>query len=320
MSAGSLFNELRFGVPSISVVMTCYNRERHIEQAIRSIQAQVFDGTLEIVVADDLSSDQTVQLVAGMQAADPRIVLLRSDRRLGVSRNFARAIAHAKGTYLATLDDDDFWIDPGKCQRQFDYLEQHANVSGVFESVLIVDENGETIRDHVVAKVGRSLARYDFVSEYPLTTQTVMIRRSACAAFPEWGYATSMQDWVFAWQASQHGLFVCTGGISAAYRQSRASLWASMSPRKKLIAYFNMVELLNRQGALGVDQCARERQSAHADNAFRDYVDHKFSLWEAFMIAWVLSRRRVSRQYRDFLRKALWVLKTYCVRAKKGLV
>jgi len=304
--------------PAITVVMMCFNLEGYIEQAVRSVQAQAFDDVIEILVADDCSSDGTVDLVLKLQRADARVVLLRSNKRLGVAMNFARAIKHASGKYLALLDGDDFWTDTAKCQRQFDYLECHANIVGVYESVSIVDADGRYIRSHVVADVGHELSKRDFVSRFPLTTQTLMLRRMACQPFPEWGRATRSQDWVIAWQAATHGRFFCTGGISAAYRQLANSNWAGLSPRKKLKEYLDTTQLLNENGALDVDPDACERQYEHAYLALREYVDEKFSLREAVMMAWMLSFRRKQYNLWNFLTNAQWLVRTYYASLKRG--
>lgn len=304
--------------PAITVVMMCFNLEGYIEQAIQSVQGQVFDDAIEIMVADDCSTDSTVQRVLELQRVDPRVVLLRSEKRLGVALNFARAIAHARGKYLALLDGDDFWTDPAKCQRQFDYLECHANIVGVYESVSIVDSGGSLMLRHVVAEIGHELAQRDFVSRFPLTTQTLMLRRTVCHPFPEWGRATRSQDWVIAWQASAHGRFVCTGGISAAYRQLANSNWAGLSPRRKLKEYLDTTKLLNDHGALEVDPCAHERQYEYGYLTLREYVDNKFSLREALLMAWMLSFRRKQYKLWNFFANSQWLVRTYFASVKRG--
>ena len=302
----------------VSVLMTCFNHQEFISEAIRSVHRQVFAGTLELIVADDCSSDNTCAEVAHWQKIDPRIVVCAGNDRLGVSRNFARALARARGKYIAILDGDDYWLDLHKCQRQFEYLQNHPEVVGVFEAVSIVDQQGQEMRQHFAAEVGTVLRQSSFVAGYPLTSQTLMLRRAACASYPSWGFATPCQDWVIAWSASAAGPIVCTGGISAAYRQSSASVWTALSPRRKLKIFLQMAKLLNLHGALSVNEHARELQYQAAYRSFRDYVDHDFSLIDALMIAWMISAHAGGTFVRRFTTNAAWVVRTYLSRMRKG--
>lgn len=299
----------------ISVLMTTFNHESYIEQAINSVLSQNFDGRIEIVVADDASQDNTVDRVIRLQATDSRIRLCASDRRLGVSRNFARALSYARGTYIAILDGDDYWIDPLKCQRQVDFLRLHPEAVGSFEAVFIVDQAGNTLHEHRAAQVGTVLSQIDFVAGYPLTSQTLMLRRRACEVFPEWAYATPCQDWVISWIASASGAVVCTGDFSAAYRQSASGVWTSQSPRRQLAIFLHAATLLNAHGALAVASDAQERQYQAAYRSFRHYVDHQFSLIDALAIAVMISVHTRGRTIKRLIENSIWVLRTYASRA-----
>jgi len=298
----------------VSVLMTTFNHECYIEQAIKSVLSQEFDGLIEIIVADDASNDSTVDRVARLQATDSRIKLCAPDRRLGVSRNFARALSQARGTYVAILDGDDYWTDPLKCQRQVDFLRLHPEAVGSFEAVLIVDQAGNTLLEHRAAQVGTVLSQTDFVAGYPLTSQTLMLRRRSCDVFPEWGYATPCQDWVISWIASACGTVVCTGDVSAAYRQSASGVWTSLSPRRQLAMFLHAATLLNAHGALAVAPDAQERQYQAAYRSFRHYVDQEFSLIDALAIAVIISVHSRGRAFGRLIENSLWVLRTYTSR------
>jgi len=306
-------NEGEKGV-DISVLMTTFNHESYIEQAIKSVLSQKFDGHIEIIVADDASNDDTVDRVARLQATDSRIRLCTSERRLGVSRNFARALSYARGTYVAILDGDDYWTDPLKCQRQVDFLRLHPEAVGSFEAVFIVDQSGNTVHEHHAAQVGTVLSQIDFVAGYPLTSQTVMLRRRACEVFPEWGYATPCQDWVISWIACASGVIVCTGDVSGAYRRSTAGVWTGQSPRRQIAMFLHAATLLNEHGALAVAPDAQERQYLAAYRSFRHYVDHHFSLIDALAIAMIISVHSRGSRVRRLVENSMWVLRTYASR------
>jgi glycosyltransferase involved in cell wall biosynthesis/SAM-dependent methyltransferase len=97
-----------------SVVLNSYNGELWIAEAIESVLAQSF-GDWELIVWDDGSSDRTVAIARGFD--DPRIRVIASDERLGIGGARDRAIAVARGEWLAFLDQDDLWL-PGKLGAQ----------------------------------------------------------------------------------------------------------------------------------------------------------------------------------------------------------
>jgi hypothetical protein len=92
--------------PTVSVLMTAYNRERYIASSIDSVLAQTFDD-FELVVVDDGSSDGTVEIARRFARRDSRVRVEVNDRNLGDYPNRNRAAALARGTLLKYHDSDD---------------------------------------------------------------------------------------------------------------------------------------------------------------------------------------------------------------------
>jgi hypothetical protein len=93
-------------VPAVSVLMTSYNRERYIAEAIDSVLAQTF-GDFELIVSDDASTDRTVEIANDYAARDVRIRVIAHDRNVGDYANRNRTVAYARGRYLKYHDSDD---------------------------------------------------------------------------------------------------------------------------------------------------------------------------------------------------------------------
>ena len=94
----------------------------YIAESIRSVQNQTYPNW-ELIVADDNSTDGTVNIVRSMAADDNRIHLLETDINLGPAAARNRAINAARGNYIAFLDSDDTWF-PDKLSRQISFMEQ----------------------------------------------------------------------------------------------------------------------------------------------------------------------------------------------------
>jgi len=96
--------------PIISVLVPAYNRAKTIAQCLRSAMAGG-EQAIEIIVADNGSTDATVAIVESLMQEDPRISLIRHPANLGPLPNWRSCLEMAKGTYVHWLWSDD-WIEP----------------------------------------------------------------------------------------------------------------------------------------------------------------------------------------------------------------
>lgn len=93
-------------LPLVSVLMTAYNREKYIAEAIESVLASDYPN-FELVIVDDGSTDKTVMLANQYMKSDSRIRLYINKKNLGDYQNRNRAAGYAKGKYLMYCDSDD---------------------------------------------------------------------------------------------------------------------------------------------------------------------------------------------------------------------
>ncbi len=106
--------------PSVSVVLPTYNRAHTLPRAIASVLAQDARD-LELLVVDDGSTDDTRQVVGGIN--DPRLRYLQRPRNGGPAAARNTGLAHARGEYIAFQDSDDEWL-PLKLNKQLAALRQ----------------------------------------------------------------------------------------------------------------------------------------------------------------------------------------------------
>lgn len=110
-------------MPRVSVILASYNRSSLVVEAIHSVLAQTYRD-YEIIVADDGSTDDTLERLAALDG-HIRAVALKHSGMPEVSRN--RAIAIARGDLIAFLDDDDLW-QPEYLKRQVEVLDRDKNL------------------------------------------------------------------------------------------------------------------------------------------------------------------------------------------------
>jgi glycosyltransferase involved in cell wall biosynthesis len=92
--------------PLVSVLMTAYNRESYIAEAIESVLASTYKN-FELIVVDDGSQDKTVAIVKEFQQKDSRISVYVNTKNLGDYPNRNKASSYAQGTYIMYVDSDD---------------------------------------------------------------------------------------------------------------------------------------------------------------------------------------------------------------------
>jgi len=119
--------------PDVSIVIPTRNRRGLLGRAIGTVLAQQ-DVDVEIIVADEASSDGTSDFVRALQ--DPRVILIRHDTPKGVAAARNAGIARARAAWIAFLDDDDVWA-PNKLALQLEAARNGA--SWVCTGAVVVD-------------------------------------------------------------------------------------------------------------------------------------------------------------------------------------
>ena len=92
--------------PLVSVLMTVYNREKYIAEAIESVLASTYSH-FELIIADDCSSDQSRAIVHEYATKDSRVQVIQNKKNLGDYPNRNNAASFAKGKYIMYVDSDD---------------------------------------------------------------------------------------------------------------------------------------------------------------------------------------------------------------------
>lgn len=115
--------------PLVSVVICTYNQEKYITQTLDSVLAQKTEFPVEIILADDCSSDSTPDICSQYAGMYPdRIRYVRNSRNKGLIRNYFDSVMMARGKYVADLAGDDIWVDPNKLADQVKVMERDGSI------------------------------------------------------------------------------------------------------------------------------------------------------------------------------------------------
>jgi glycosyltransferase involved in cell wall biosynthesis len=159
-------------VPLVSVVVSTYQGEDHICEALDSILTQTLE-ELELIVVDDGSTDSTPDILASYD--DPRMRVLRNAENAGVSRSVNRGFLEARGRFVARQDDDDV-SEPDRLSRQLNFLETHPSVGLVASSYRVIDGRGNVLHERRTPTEGIDL-RWRLLYVNAFANSSVMFRR-----------------------------------------------------------------------------------------------------------------------------------------------
>lgn len=143
-------------LPLVSIIMSAYNSEAYIKEAIESVQKQTYQNW-ELLIVDDFSTDGTYSILVDYTNNDYRIKCFHNTENKGLTYNLVQLCHYAKGRYVARLDADDI-CKSDRIEKQvalmnkkdFDIVCSYAQGIGDKNSLLKVSKDGEVLRANLL--------------------------------------------------------------------------------------------------------------------------------------------------------------------------
>lgn len=126
--------------PKVSVLMSVYNGERYLKEAVESILNQTFRD-FEFIIIDDGSTDSSNAIIRSCD--DPRVRLIKNEKNIGLTKSLNKGIDLCRGEYIARMDADDISL-PMRLEKQFEYA-RNRKVSVLGTWAIDIDNNGNRI-------------------------------------------------------------------------------------------------------------------------------------------------------------------------------
>jgi len=237
--------------PVVSVVIPSYNRKEFVVDTINSVLNQECNFDFEIIIGDDCSIDGVREVLSDFQQTYPeKIKLLFYDKNIGLAANWATCIKECCGKYIANCDNDDYWHEKSKLQRQVDFLEQNPEVGLLSTGFQTIAPNGKIKRSSIPnSKDNKELIRTQcnssIIYRAELLFKYVKLDDYITYQFP-------LQDWNTWLFLSEHTKFDCLPIIATTMRLNNESITRVESyeaiinrGKKGKIMYKYMAEQLN---------------------------------------------------------------------------
>ncbi len=163
--------------PLISVIIPFFNASRYLKESIESVISQTFDDW-ELILIDDGSTDDSVQIVTRLSLTEPRIKIL-SQKNAGQAAARNNGIKSSKAKFIAFLDADDIWVK-NKLEVQLKHLEsEKVDVIYSLGILMFENDNNRTEPYHWVTGRLDGMAMFEELTKSNfMNPGTVLLRRS----------------------------------------------------------------------------------------------------------------------------------------------
>ncbi|MDR1715562.1 MAG: glycosyltransferase [Prevotella sp.] len=230
----------------INVILITYNQAAYMPQTLESILMQETVHDVEIIVADDCSSDNTVDIIKEYESKTQfKFTYLQKSHNVGYNKNYQQAFATCTGDYVAIMEGDDYWLKPNHLQNHIDHLEAYVKSSMSYNRHLrlFIDQNREEIFDWTDNK------DYKLITTEQLALENKIGNLSCCVFRGKYVqnldpklFDMEIADWMLGMYMGQFGPLLYLEDVTSAYRIHDNGQWSKMDDKTQ---YLRIIEFIN---------------------------------------------------------------------------
>jgi glycosyltransferase involved in cell wall biosynthesis len=191
-------------LPLVTVVCVCYNHERFVEEALKSVIHQTYQN-LQIIVLDDGSTDGSVEIIRSVPARERKIDYVLLKQNIGYCKAFNSVVPLIRGEYFIDFATDDVMMHDRieKQVNKFQSLEGSFGV--VFTDAVYIDETGFELRHHydflfrknLIKKIPEGYIYKYLLERYFIAAPTMLVRTQVILDLKGYDENLSFEDFDF---------------------------------------------------------------------------------------------------------------------------
>ncbi|SEG51088.1 glycosyltransferase [Flavobacterium urumqiense] len=264
-------------LPRVSVCMITYAHENYIRQSVEGVLMQECNFEVELIIVNDCSADDTDAVIEDVLNNHPRaswINYIKHEKNIGMMPNFIFAMKQCKGKYIALCEGDDYWTDPLKLQKQFNFLEANPDYvihSGSAKILYAKEDVSEIVLGDTSGKT--DFVVEDFYTKNNLVTCTVLFR-NIVQNYPDSFTTITFGDWflyVVLLHKSKSKAFV-SNAIFSVYRVHEAGAMKQLAQIEKIDAHFQQIKTIE-------EYIKYKKKSIQDSKNINGYFRNKFMLF-----------------------------------------
>jgi len=215
-------NKENDGKPLVSFIVLSFNNARYIEECLQSIENQSFK-SIEIIIADDGSSDSSVQIIQSFIEQTPRPAMaILSSRNNGISKIYNLCLSYCSSAYIAHIASDDINF-PERISKQYELL-HNSDASMCIGGLTLIDENGKYIKTGSIARKFQALESVLSSGIVQVTSPTMMYRSDLVSIFGYLPENLANEDEALGFRAIAHGGIIVYDKPLVKYRKHLSSI------------------------------------------------------------------------------------------------
>lgn len=163
-------------MPKLSVIMSVYNGDRYLKNALDSIIHQTFTD-FEFIIFEDGSTDNSLEILKKYELSDSRIILIEKEKNVGIKgfiENLNSGLKIANGELIARMDQDDIAL-PERFQKQILFLQENPDVSVVGAQINLINEK-DIVTGEKIAELDHAMIEKKITSKIQLFHPVIMFR------------------------------------------------------------------------------------------------------------------------------------------------
>ncbi len=213
--------------PLVSIILPTYNwKSEWLSESINSVLNQTFKD-FELIIINDASTNDIEDTIQKYKKQDPRIVYLKNDKNLQLTKTLNKWIEHAKWKYIARIDDDDIRANRDKLEKQVKFMENNSDYWLCWAWIIINIDEGWKIINKIETRLSDSEIRNHFLQSNQFAHSSILMRKSILDEVwvynPDYNKAEDYELWCRVWIKSK---FVNLKDVELKYRIN--SNWVSM--------------------------------------------------------------------------------------------
>jgi glycosyltransferase involved in cell wall biosynthesis len=206
---------------SVSVLTITYGHEAYIAETIESVLSQEVDFSVEMIIADDCSPDNTEEVVKHYIDNHPKghwIKYTRHAENKGPNANFLWAFERCAGKYIALCEGDDYWTDPLKLQKQVNFMDSNIEYSMCFHNTTVYNQEKKCFEvDNITKDSKKVTSLRDLSFGNYIHTPTVIVRKEFIN-IPNWFHNCPIGDYPLWSMVAMHGKIYKFSECMSVYR------------------------------------------------------------------------------------------------------
>ena len=170
----------------VSVIMSAYQAEDYIAEAIESVLQQTYPH-FELVLLDDCSTDRTFQIAKTFASQDNRLRLFQHPKNMGMVKTYNDLLQVARYDWVFVLDGDDRML-PERIERQMAFLQEHPDLVIMGAWVYYINANGNRIGKMMNPLTSHEKIRLQIEADQPLWLPSPTVAYQRLTALKMGGY------------------------------------------------------------------------------------------------------------------------------------